>query len=253
MKKAPLILVVPGTQPRGAEFADYSLSLSNRYLEALIAAGGVPWVMPVKPQREFAAECVRRCDGVMLTGGDDVEPKLYRRRTPARLRRKVKGLEPHRDLLELMLIDEVFAQRKPLLAICRGHQMLNVALGGTLLVDIAAQMPKALDHSRSDLKDRVVHEVALTPGSLLSRIFHNQKVGVNSSHHQAVARVAPPLEVSARSPDGIVEGLELKPGAARMLPFLLSVQFHPERMIGRHPEFLEMFGRFTRACAPQIK
>ena len=146
-----------------------------------------------------------------------------------------------RDLRELLLIDEVFRQRKPLLAICRGHQMLNVALGGTLVADIPSQLPRAINHRRMDRRSEIVHEVRLTPGSLLAKITGRQRLGVNSTHHQAVARVAAPLKVAAVSSDGIIEGLELKPGAASMLPFLLSVQFHPERLVDRYPEHRAIF------------
>jgi putative glutamine amidotransferase len=147
-----------------------------------------------------------------------------------------------------MLIDEVFRQRKPLLAICRGHQMLNVALGGTLVADIPSQMPRALNHRRTDKRGEIVHEVRLTSGSNLAKICSGQKLGVNSTHHQAVRRVAPGLRTVARSPDGVVEALELRPGASRWLPFLLSVQFHPERLADRYPAHRAIFDAFTRAC-----
>jgi putative glutamine amidotransferase len=153
-----------------------------------------------------------------------------------------------RDLRELILIDEVFRQRKPLLAICRGHQLLNVALGGTLIADIARQIPRAINHRRMDRRSEVVHDARLTRGSLLARMTGKQKLGVNSTHHQAVARVAAPFKVAAVSNDGIVEGLELKPDAARMLPFLLSVQFHPERLVDRYAEHRAIFRGFTQAC-----
>jgi putative glutamine amidotransferase len=135
-----------------------------------------------------------------------------------------------------------------LLAICRGHQVLNVALGGTLWADIRRQNPDAMNHKRMDKRSEVVHEARLTPGGLLSKIAGGQKLGVNSTHHQAVAKVAAPLKVSAVSRDGIIEGLELRPGATNWLPFLLSVQFHPERLADRYPEHQAIFDAFTRAC-----
>ena len=154
---------------------------------------------------------------------------------------------------ELVVIDEVFRQRKPLLAICRGHQLLNIALGGTLVADIRRQIPRALEHRRMDKRNGTVHEVRLTPGSILAKIAGGQKLAVNSTHHQAVGRVAEPLRVTARSADGVIEGLELKPGAAGWLPFLLSVQFHPERLADRYPKHGAIFGVFTQACAPRRK
>jgi putative glutamine amidotransferase len=151
-------------------------------------------------------------------------------------------------LRELILIDEVFRQSKPLLAICRGHQLLNVALGGTLIADIAAQVPKAINHRRMDKRSEIVHEVQLTQESLLSKITGKRTLGVNSTHHQAVGRVAEPLQVTAASGDGVVESMELKPEAVRLLPFLLSIQFHPERLANRYPEHRAIFRAFTQAC-----
>jgi putative glutamine amidotransferase len=249
MKSAPLILIVPSSERRGVEFSDLSLSLSNLYAQAIIAAGGLPWVLPIAPLPALVAESVRRCYGVMLTGVDDLQPRLYRRSLPSRLERTLSPASPERDFLELLIIQEVFRRHKPLLAICRGQQILNVSLGGTLVVDIAAEVSRGLNHSRSDRKDALVHETVLEPGSLLRKIFAERVIRVNSSHHQAVGRIAPPLRVTARSPDGVVEGLELRSADAALLPYLLAVQFHPERLIARHPQFLALFRSFTRACA----
>lgn len=248
MKHKPFILIAASTQRRGVEFADASINLSNRYPAAVLAAGGIPWIAPCAPWPEAVAELVRRSDGIMLTGGDDVQPKLYTRRLPSRLAETVGPVEPDRDGFELLLIDEVHRQRKPLLAICRGQQMLNVALGGTLIVDIARQVPGALDHRRLDRKDQIVHEVQLTPGSLLATIAGKTMLGVNSSHHQAVGRVGKTLRATARSADGIIEGLELASSEEPRLPYLLGVQFHPERLFDRHAQHLELFRSFTRAC-----
>ncbi len=251
MTKPPLILVSPSVEKKGDEFGDVSVSLSETYQRALMGVGALPLVLPALEPRALIAESVRRCDGVLLTGGDDVDPCLYGGHPPPRLRRKVRVTPDGgaRDWRELVLIDEVFRQRKPLLAICRGHQILNVALGGTLLADIAGQRPGTLNHQRRDRRSEIVHEVLLTRGSLLSKITAGHRLGVNSTHHQAVARVAPPLMVAAVSSDGIIEGLELKRGAARMLPFLLSVQFHPERLVDRYPEHQVVFQVFALACA----
>ena len=250
MTRPPLILISPSVEKKGDEFGDLSISLSETYQQAVISAGGLPRALPALESRELIAESVRRCDGVLLTGGEDVEPRLYGTGLPSGLRRKVRVTPDGgaRDWRELVLIDEVFRQRKPLLAICRGQQILNVALGGTLLADIASQRPQAMNHRRLDRRSEIVHEVLLTPGSLLAKIAGGCRLGVNSTHHQAVARVAGPLKVAAVSSDGIVEGLEWKPGAANMLPFLLSVQFHPERLADRCLEHRAIFRAFTQAC-----
>ena len=241
----------PDVETEGKEHSDRSISLSARYLEAIIRAGALPLTLPPTADREIIAQCVRRADGVMLTGGDDVYPELYGAKLPRAVRRTVQPTPDsgERDLRELVLIDEVFRQHKPLLAVCRGHQLLNVALGGTLVADIPRQWPKALPHGRSDRRDQVVHDVRLTPGSLLAKITGGVKLGVNSTHHQAVGRVAPPLRVTASSEDGMVEGLELKPGGSGWLPFLLSVQFHPERLEDRYPAHQAIFQSFAGICS----
>jgi putative glutamine amidotransferase len=250
MTRPPMILISPTIEQKGDEFGDLSLSLSQRYQEAVMDAGALPLTMPSTVSRALVAECVRRCDGVMLTGGEDVDPRLYARSLPKRVRQTVTVTPDGgaRDLRELVLIDEVFRQHKPLLAICRGHQVLNVALGGTLLADLPSQKSKALNHRRMDKRSEVTHEVQLTRGSILAKITGRQKLGVNSTHHQAVGRVAAPLRITARSTDGVIEGLELKPSAAAWLPFLLSVQFHPERLVDRYPAHRALFGAFVQAA-----
>jgi putative glutamine amidotransferase len=246
--RRPLILISPETELKGEEFADVSISLSEAYLRAVVAAGGLPLVLPCVPFREVIAESVFRCDGVLLTGGNDVNPRLYARQLPPKLRKTVAAGPPERDLRELILIDEVFQQRKPVFAICRGHQMMNVALGGTLVVDIATQVPGALNHRRMDRKGEVVHEARLTAGSMLAKITGKLSLGVNSTHHQAVGRLAEPLQATAVSRDGVVEAMELHPGSRQALPYFLTVQFHPERLADRHAEHQALFNNFVQAC-----
>lgn len=248
MQTAPLILVTPSTEEKGAEFYDYSLSLSQTYPDAITLAGGLPVVLPCAPSPKLAAEYVRRCDGVMVTGGDDIQPELYTEEVAPELKKTVGRVDPVRDLLETLIIREALSQRKPLLAICRGHQLLNVALGGTLFVDIPSQAKSAINHSQLRHKDRVVHEVELEADSMLTPVFGKDRIPVNSSHHQAVQKVAKPLRVTGRAPDGIIEVLELRPEEAHVMPYLLAVQFHPERLVRGHPEYIEMFRGFTAAC-----
>ena len=245
---SPVILISGSTDQKGAEFGDMSLSLSLNYPLAIKAGGGMPWLLPCVPERDMIAEAVHRCDGVLLTGGDDVQTKLYAKDVPEPLTKTVHPAAPERDLFELLMIDEVFRQKKPLLAICRGHQVLNVALGGDLIVDIKTQKPQAQDHCQMEQKNKVVHEVELKGGSLLAEIAGNAKMGVNSTHHQAVGKIAKPLCATAVSIDGIIEGMELTQGTRHMLPWLLAVQFHPERLFRQHAEHLEIFKRFIQAC-----
>ena len=249
MAKLPLILVSASMEKRGVEFNDLSLSLSQRYEDAMLNVGAIPLVAPATVDRAVLAEAVRRTDGVLLTGGDDICPDLYATDLPADIRKTV-GQTPDgggRDLRELILIEEVFRQKKPLLCICRGHQLINVAFGGGLICDIRRQFSTQLNHQRSDKACEYVHDLALTPGSQIARITGTTTLGVNSSHHQAVAETAEPFVATGVSPDGLVEAMELRPGAAR-LPYFLSVQFHPERLTPEHAEHRAIFTSFVKAC-----
>lgn len=249
MQSAPLILVTPSTEEKGVEFYDYSISLSETYLDCISDAGGLPVVLPCSPSPKLVAEFVRRCDGVMITGGDDIQPELYWPDVPAKLRKTVGRNDSVRDLLETLVVKEAFSQQKPLLAICRGHQILNITLGGTLIVDIPTQVQTSINHSRLKQKDRAVHQVFLEENSLIHRVFGRGVIEVNSSHHQAVDKVAKPLRVTGQAPDGVIEALELRPEDAGLMPYLLGVQFHPERLTRGYPEFGELFRSFTGACA----
>ncbi len=250
MNTAPTILIAPGTVKAGDEFYDYSVSVSDAYTRAIIEAGGVPMIAPCAPAQKLVAEMVARADGVLMTGGDDIAPSLYLDPVPEELGKTCSEADPTRDLFETLLVKETFAQQKPLLAICRGHQMVNIALGGTLIVDLPTQAPGPIGHARMDLKDKVVHPIEIEEGSMLRTILGKREVGVNSTHHQAIEKLAPGLKAAAKAADGVIEAIEL---CQSMLPYFLGIQFHPERLIWRQPEFLELFRSFTAASAVNRK
>lgn len=248
MKHRPLILVSPDTQTSGAEMQDHAISVGSRYLQAIIDAGGIPLSLPLCTDRAFLADAVSQADGIMLTGGNDVAPSIYWPDAPKSLTSKCECAEPGRDVMELELIQEILAQRKPLLAICRGHQLFNVALGGTLYVDIPSQRPGAFKHSQMDRKYEVVHDVSVTPDTFLHQIWQADSLGVNTTHHQAIDKIAKPLRAVAHGPDGVIEAAEFRPEDRGMLPWFASIQFHPERLYRQHPTHARLFQAFVAAC-----
>lgn len=247
MAKPPLILVSPSIAKHGVEFHDISASLSARYNTAILQAGGVPLTAPTSTDRAVLAECVRRTDGVLLTGGDDINPDLYDKSLSKKVLKTIEQTPDGggRDMRELVLIEEIFRQRKPVLAICRGHQMMQVAFGGKLLADLSLQHPSEIIHRRMDKPLELVHEAALTPGSLVSKICKTLVLGVNSTHHQGVLEPAEPFVATGIARDGIVEVMELK---EKLLPFYLSVQFHPERLVDKRGRYKAIFRKFVEAC-----
>ena len=149
MKHTPLIVVSTMTEHKGAEFRDRSTSLSFWYTRALARAGAVPLLAPNFPEQKYLArDMVDRADGVMLTGGDDLQTDLYDPDLPRHIKAKAGGVDSERDLFEFQLIEQALQQRKPMLAICRGPQVLNVSLGGGLVTDIPTERPQAMNHAR---------------------------------------------------------------------------------------------------------
>lgn len=218
MSLAPYVLVTATTEVvRGLS----RVRVNEAYTNALAAVGLVPAVLPpVDP--ELAVAALTGAAGLVLTGGEDVAPDQF-----GEAAHPATGT-PHveRDACELALAREAFVQRIPTFAICRGTQVLNVALGGTLVQDIASQRPTATQHDQSTRRTERVHDVSIDAGSMLSEIVGATAIATNSSHHQAVDRLAPVLKVVARGPDGIVEALEpLDPAW-----WLIAVQWHPEEL-----------------------
>lgn len=246
----PIILVTPSTHAAGAEFPDHSISVSSRYLEAILDAGGLPVALPQLTRRGRLSEYLERADGVLLTGGDDIHPSLYWPEVPPELVARCEFPEPDRDLMELTLLDELFRSPKPLLAICRGHQLVNVALGGSLYVDLPSQRPGDVPHAQMDRRFEPVHPVEIAPDSQAAAIYRTRTLGVNSTHHQAIHRLADPLRATLSAADGVIEGTELRPGSSGLLPWFASVQFHPERLYADHPVHARLFRAFVQASDP---
>lgn len=219
--------------------------LNAAYVTALENAGLVPLVVPPLGNASAARQIISRVGGLVLSGGGDLDPVHY----GEPLHPKAHPPQVDRDATELALIAAARERRLPVLAICRGIQVLNVALGGTLVQDIGSQVPSALQHDAAPesgaaaTRDSRTHDVIITPGSRLARALGSTHIAVNSFHHQAVARTADELRETAHSPDGIIEGLETDGDW-----WVLAVQWHPEEMDRTEQEWdRSLFAAFAEA------
>ena len=196
--------------------------LTAAYVTALENAGLVPLIVPPLANVDAAAAVLDSVAGLVLTGGEDVDPARYGEKR----HEKVRSVNAARDATESALIEEAKARGIPVLAICRGIQMLNVALGGTLVQDISSECNTSIAHDDEGARDSRSHEIDIEPGSLIAKAVGADHVTVNSFHHQSVKRVGSGLRVTARSPDGIIEGLE----STDEDWWVMAVQWHPEEM-----------------------
>jgi putative glutamine amidotransferase len=195
-------------------------ALVHAYVDCVIRAGGLPLLLPNAPP-ETALPYLDRLDGLVLSGGLDVDPVHYGQEPKPTLG-KIDGM---RDAFELEITRQAHAADVPILAICRGLQVLNVAFGGTLLQDVRTEVPGAVRHDQDAVRqDALAHAVEIEPNTRLHAVAGVVRARVNSFHHQAADRVADGLVVSARAADGVIEGLE-DPSRG----FCVSVQWHPER------------------------
>jgi putative glutamine amidotransferase len=199
--------------------------MNQRYFLAVTAAGGVPWMIPLlHDDPGTLREIYQRLDAVVLPGGVDLDPATY----GEPLHPGCGQIDPARDQVELQLARWAVADGMPLLGLCRGIQVINVAMGGTLWQDIESQLPQALKHdywpSAGYGRDYLAHPVELAPASRLRELLERDRFLVNSMHHQAIRELSPALVATALAPDGVIEGIEAR-AADR---FLLGVQWHPE-------------------------
>ena len=228
--KAPII----GITTYGRD-ANGRYTLPSEYVAAIERAGAVPVLIP--PVAAHAARYLELVDGVVLAGGGDLDPAHYGGATHATL----YGIDRSRDALELELARRVVGRQHPVLAICRGMQVLNVALGGTLIEHLPAEVGEDVLH-RAPPREPVAHAVEIKPGSRLASITGTAKAAPMSWHHQAIRNLAPGLETVATAPDGTIEAVEME-----RHPWLIAVQWHPELTADTDPAQQRLFDALVSA------
>jgi putative glutamine amidotransferase len=238
----PLIGITVGSG-RLSETNGAGLRVRSTYPTSVELAGGAPIMIPLRIDDRALRAIYERLDGVIVSGGGDIEPASYGAvASPLSVE-----IDPDRDHIEFQLARWAIEDDKPLLGICRGNQLLNVALGGTLIQDIGTEVPTTIRHDGPDDAwfIRHAHDVQVARGSRLYDALglSDELLPVNSMHHQAVKDIAAPLCVVARAPDGVVEGLE-HPGRR----FAVAVQWHPEALSGRETAQRRLFEAFVSAA-----
>ena len=219
-------------------------TLNRAYVRAVEAAGGVPLILPVTANPDTIHRCLDALDGILLSGGVDVEPARY-------------GQEPHpalgetdadRDAAEIALIRAALERDKPIFAICRGLQILNVALGGSLYQDLPDEKPSEIFHAQNERgvpRPETVHSIRIEAGSRLAQIVGAETMAVNSLHHQALKDVASGLKVTAWADDGVIEAAEMPEKR-----FVVAIQCHPEELARWQTESQQLFAAFVAQTGP---
>jgi putative glutamine amidotransferase len=218
---------------------NHRIFLNHDYLNAIRHFGGIPVVLPSEGSPEELTYLVSQCDGILLTGGMDIEPSLFGEEKW----NDTVETTPDRDRSEALILNLAQQRALPILGICRGIQMLNVYFGGNLYQDIPTQAPSQVTHSMGAALGKTCHSCHLTPGTPLQRLLGRDEIPVNSFHHQAVREVAPGFEVMGRCEDGIIEAMY-----DPTHPFCWAVQWHPERIWEAEDSSAAIFQAFIDAC-----
>jgi putative glutamine amidotransferase len=217
------------------------ITLMQSYVNAVMQAGGAPVLIPSSIAERGWDVLYSRLDGILFSGGGDIGLK----HSPGEPHPRIDDVDPVRDSLEFKMVKTAAADGKPFLGICRGCQVLNVALGGTLYTHIPDQLPNALDHSYpGTMRTVLVHEVRIEEGTQMAEVLGQPIIRVNSLHHQGLKIIAPSLHATGQAPDGLVEAVELADH-----PFGLGVQWHPEWLVDQEAT-RSLFRKFIEASGP---
>lgn len=229
----PTLAIPAGLKPE-------RFGINQSYVKGLEAAGAAPLLIPLLADEERLQAIYQRLDGIVFPGGKDISPSHYGEEAIGEL----NDVEPMRDQVELSLARWAIDDDLPVLGICRGQQLINVAMGGSLYQDLNHQGATRIDHSDADgrARDAMIHSVRFDPDSRLAQLIDETAVEVNSLHHQAIKKVGEGLQVTGRAPDGVIEAVE---GSDRR--FLIAVQWHPEEM-REAPWVQRLFAAFVAAA-----
>jgi gamma-glutamyl-gamma-aminobutyrate hydrolase PuuD len=242
-QRSPIIGLTTYRKKMGGRSPLEMVGVAVAYVEAIAAAGGIPILIPHDIAEPDLEQLFDQIDGLLLPGGGDVDPSYY---NGSQWHGELRDVDRRRDELELFMARKAVVQRKPLLAICRGHQVLNVALGGSLWQDLQSQVPEMIEHdfkSHGLPRHHTPHTVEVETGTRLARCLGEGSIAVNSLHHQGISELALDLEVAARSDDGLIEAVEV-----RDHPFAIGVQWHPENLVHHDPAMLSLFRSFIEAA-----
>ncbi len=236
--KKPVIGILANvlTIDKGPLTGSERVYVNRDYVQAILKVGGIPMLMPIVQEQEMIRRQIDSVDALLLSGGQDVVPHHYGEDPSPCLQETC----PERDLYELEAVRYAFSLGYPILGICRGLQLLNVAFGGSLYQDIPHSFPGCLEHMQKEKKEEATHPVTMIKGSKLYPIFDSETVPTNSFHHQSIKKLAPGFRVNAHAADEIIEGIERQD-----VPFVMGVQWHPEMMVDKHPAMLKLFHHFV--------
>jgi putative glutamine amidotransferase len=228
-----------------SETSKYS-TVGKAYIDSVYEAGGLPINIPIVGNKSDYLDYVDLIDGLLFTGGNDIAPYFYGE-NPIK---ELHSMSSIRDEYEFSLFRSAYEKQMPIFGICRGIQLINVALGGSLYQDIHSQCPGALGHfPEKTATDELYHSIQITKNSKLHEIFGEEKIFTNSFHHQSVKMLGNNLMATALSEDGIIEAVE----STEKDRYVLGVQWHPECMTKRHPQFGKLFLHFVEAAAAYKK
>ena len=221
---------------------ELSTKVLNTYIHAIEMSGGIPILFPYVVECKTIEHFIDICDGFLFTGGADIDPKRYGEEASE----NIGAIQIHRDEFEFQVFEKVINTSKPILAICRGSQLVNVALGGTLYQDIPSEKPSEVLHKQEDFGSTPAHSVKLIADTPLLALVKQESIQVSSLHHQAIKTLGEGLEIMAVADDGIVEAIYLP-----RYQYLWAFQWHPERMFDTDMPSRLIFADFINACKPK--